>query len=430
MFHMGWFLSYNAAAWNSRWGGVTPSNWMKAERWVQMGVSLERAGFDYMMLEDGSFIPDVHRGSTQQALASGGNPKQDPMALVPLIGAATNRLGIIATTTTTFYPPYLAARLMATLDHLTNGRVGANLVTSHNLRTAQNYGMDDQIEHDVRYEMADEWIRCVRALWDSWEPGAVVMDEITGVFADASKVHRADFQGKWYSSRGPLNTMPGPQGNPVICQAGGSSAGREFAAKHADTVVASVASVEAMKAYRQDMDARLVANGRKPTDCKVLFVVSPVLADSSRAAEELAEAQLGSLEARRERALSALSFASGVDFSQFDLDAPVPTMETNAARSTMERLLGGDTGAEAKTLRELVEAAPQSIRLIGTPKDVAAQMGEQMAEVGGDGYLISGLVHPRFIAEIADGLAPALRKRGLIRNGYSHETLRENLLAF
>ncbi|MEV1294208.1 NtaA/DmoA family FMN-dependent monooxygenase [Pseudonocardia sp. NPDC049635] len=426
---MGWFLSYNAAAFGSRWG-VRPTEWMKPQQWVNMGVSLERAGWDYMMLEDASFIPDVHGGSMQQALASGTAPKHDPMALVPLIGAATSRLGIIATMTSTFYPPYLGARLMATLDHLTEGRVGLNMVTSHNLRTAQNFGMDGQIEHDERYRRADEWIRCVKALWDTWEPGAIVMDEVTGVFADHTKVHEANFQGEYYSSRGPLNTMPGPQGRPVICQAGGSPAGRAFAAEHADTVVASVGSVEAMKSYREDMDERLVAAGRKPTDCKVLFVVSPILADSQEMADELAEIQLGTVEQRRERALAALSFASGVDFTTFDLDAPVPEIHTNAARSTMQRLLGGDTGATAATLRELVEAPPQAIRVIGTPDAAAAQMGEYMQEAGGDGFLISGTVTPRFVAEIAEGLGGALRRRGLIRDGYSHEHLRDNLLAF
>ncbi|MFT4011351.1 MAG: NtaA/DmoA family FMN-dependent monooxygenase [Nocardioidaceae bacterium] len=427
---MGWFLSYNASAWRLRWGGDSRT-WMKPARWVQMGVSLERAGFDYMMLEDGSFIPDVYQGSTKSALASGSVPKHDPMALVPLIGAATERLGVIATMTTTFYPPYLGARLMATLDHLTQGRVGANLVTSHNLRSAQNFGLSEQVEHDERYRRADEWVRAVKALWDSWEPDAAVMDEETGVFADYTKVHRVDFEGEFYSTRGPLNTMPGPQGRPVICQAGGSPAGRAFAAQHADTVVASVGSVAAMKAYRTDMDDRLLGAGRKPSDCKVLFVVNPVLADTQRAAEDLAALQLGTPEQRIETGLSALSFASGVDFAAFDLDAPVPEMTTNAALSTMRRLLGGDNDIHGVTLRELLLAPPQAVRFVGTPDAVAAQMGETMAEVGGDGYLISsGAVTPRYVAEIADGLAPRLKRRGLIRDGYGYELFRENLLAF
>jgi FMN-dependent oxidoreductase (nitrilotriacetate monooxygenase family) len=404
--------------------------WTKADPWIDMGRSLERAGFDYMMLEDGSFIPDVHRGSTQASLATGGYPKQDPMTLVPLIGRATEHIGLITTVTSTFYPPFLAARLMSTLDSLTDGRAGANIVTSHNLRTAQNYGLDEQIEHDLRYEMADEWIRAVRALWNSWEPGAVIMDEQSGVFADASKVHHADFKGQWYSTRGPLNTVPSPQHNPVICQAGGSPAGRAFAAKHADTVVASVASVAAMKEYRMDMNERLIDAGRKPDDCKVLFVMTPVVGDTEDEAAAKFERTQGTIEQRIERNLSGLSFASGRDFSTFDLDSPLPDVTTNAARSSFERMLGSDLEEKPQTLRELVSQPPQTISIVGTADKVASTMGEYMEEAGGDGFLISGPTTRRSIHEVADQLAPKLRKRGLIRDGYSHQLLRDNLLAF
>ncbi|MCW2604682.1 MAG: dibenzothiophene desulfurization enzyme [Pseudonocardiales bacterium] len=429
MFHMGWFLSFNASGWQSPGAGSMTKEWMKADPWVDMGRSMERAGFDYMMLEDASFIPDVHRGSMEGALASGGSPKHDPMTLIPLIGRATKNLGIIATMTSTFYPPFLAARLLSTLDSLTDGRAGANLVTGHNLRTAQNFGLDEQIEHDVRYEMADEWVRVVRALWDTWEPGAVVLDEERGIFADHTKVHLADFKGQWYSSRGPLNTVPSPQHHPVFCQAGGSPAGRAFAAKHADTVVASVSSVEAMREYRADMDQRLIDNGRKPSDCKVLYVASPVLADSNEEADAKRERQLGTVEQRMERTLSALSFSTGIDFSKLDLDQPIPPVSTNAARSTTERLLGNGK-SEAKTLREHVSKDMPQIALVGTPDKVASIMGDMMEEAGGDGFLISGQVTRRFVGEVCEGLAPALRKRGLVRDGYSHTMLRENLQAF
>ncbi|MCW2602453.1 MAG: dibenzothiophene desulfurization enzyme [Pseudonocardiales bacterium] len=428
MFHMGWFLSFNAAGWNTPWNGIAGSEWTKAEPWIDMARSLERAGFDYMMMEDGSFIPDVHRGSMQQSLASGNLPKLDPMALMGVLGQETAHLGLIATVTSTFYPPYLAARLISTLDHLTNGRTGANVVTSHNQRTAQNYGLDEQPEHDLRYEMADEWLTVVKALWNSWEPGALVMDEETGLFADHTKVHSIDFKGKWFSSRGPLNSIPSPQQSPVICQAGGSPAGRNLAAKHADTIVASVASVEQMREYRADMDVRLAHAGRKRSDCKILFVASPVLADTQREAQDRYERMLGTEEQRIERALVGLSFASGVDFAAFDLDAPVPAMSTNAAQQPLQRRLGAD--AATKTLREIASGPRQEINLVGTPASVAIQMGEMMDEVGGDGFLISGQLTRRLIGEITEGLAPELRKRDLIRSAYSHEHLRDNLLAF
>ena len=180
-------------------------------------------------------------------------PKSDPVPLVPFLAYFTKRLGIVPTVTTSFYPPYLAARLGATLDHLTHGRVGLNIVTAHNDRAAQNFGLDRHYEHDLRYEMADEWMEVANRLWASWEPGAVVADPETGVFADHTKVHPINFEGRFYKCRGPLNTAPGPQGRPVICQAGGSPAGIAFAAKHADSVIAKVRGVAAAKSFRQRM---------------------------------------------------------------------------------------------------------------------------------------------------------------------------------
>nr|MDT0666593.1 LLM class flavin-dependent oxidoreductase [Micromonospora sp. DSM 115978] len=153
-------------------------------------------------------------------------------------------------------------------------------------RSAQNFGYDRHFEHDLRYDMAGEWVELADRLWDSWEPGAVVMDPRTEVFADYRKVRTVDFEGQYYKCRGPLNVPPGPQRRPVICQAGGSPAGREFAAKYADTVIAVPFGVEAMKAYRDDMSARMVANGRKPSDCKVLYLVSPVLGETDAEAQE------------------------------------------------------------------------------------------------------------------------------------------------
>ena len=221
-------------------------------------------------------------------------PKLDPMPLVPLLGRVTGGLGIVPTMCAAFYPPYLAARLAVTLDHLTRGRIGLNLVTAHNDRAAQNFGLDRHYEHDLRYEMADEWIEVVDRLWASWQPDAIVADTETGVFTDHRKVQPIDFAGRYYKSRGPLNAPAGPQGRPVICQAGGSAAGMAFAAKRADTIVARA------KAYRDQITALMAEHGRSEN-----------------------------LEPR----LAQLSFLSGIDFSRFDLDAPLPEINTNASRS-------------------------------------------------------------------------------------------------
>jgi FMN-dependent oxidoreductase (nitrilotriacetate monooxygenase family) len=350
------------------------------------------------------------------------------MPLVPLLAQASHRLGIVATMTTAFYPPYLAARLGATLDHLTHGRVGLNLVTAHNDRTAQNFGLERHHEHDLRYEMADEWMEVVDRLWASWEPGAVVADRETRIFADHTKIHPIDFEGRYYRCRGPLNMPAGPQGRPVICQAGGSPAGRNFAAKHADTIIARVRGAAAAKAFRADISARMAEYGRKPGDCKVLFSTAIVLGETLREAQEKKERLTAGLAANLDARLAALSFLSGQDFSKFDLDEPLPPVKTNASRSLTELYTSG-TGKE--TLRQmLLDPSSGGIDFVGTPDSVAAEMGEAMAEIGGDGFLFTENLTRRTISEIADGLASALKRRKLVRSAYSHEHFRDNLLAF
>lgn len=429
MFHMGWFLSYQVQSWNGQWSGRGATEWTQPDLYVDMARSLERAGFDYLMFEDGSFISDAYGSSMEYALSTARlAPKHDPLPLVAAVASHTRDIGLIASVTTTFYPPFLAARMLTTLDHISGGRIGANLVTSHNVRTAQNYGLAEQIEHDERYAMADEWVEVCNRLWGSWEPDAVLADTGQGVYADHTKVHPIDFEGKYYRCRGPLTTVPGPQGRPVLCQAGGSKAGKEFGAKHADTIIAQVTSIEQMKAYREDISALAVANGRRPQDVKVLFICTFTLTESDAQAAEARTAQAAAVEANVEANLAMMSFASGQDFSRLDLDAPLPRVQTNAARSTTAMLLDGHP--DGTTLRQVASKPMPILSFAGTPDVVAAEMGEVVAESGADGFLVSGRVDRRYIAEVTDGLAPALRKRGLIRDGYAHPTLRENLLAF
>lgn len=430
MFHMGWFLSYQVQSWRGTWSGAGATEWVKPDLYADMANSLERAGFDYLMFEDGSFVPDSYGSSPDYYLRNGViAPKHDPLALIAAISGRTRNIGLIATVTTTFYPPYLAARLLTTLDHLTDGRIGANLVTSHNIRTAQNYGLDEQIQHDERYTMAAEWIELVGELWQGWEPDSVQMDAINGVYTDPDKVRVSDFRGKYFASRGPLNTMPGPQNRPVICQAGGSPAGRDFAAKYADTIVAQSRGVDDMKAYRDDISRLAIKHGRKPTDIKVLFIASFVVADNDRLAQEIVDIADSNTEAIIEENLLAMSYGSGLDFSKFDLDAPIPEISTNAAQATTKFMLEG-RAAPGATLREIASKPAHGMRFHGSPDTIATQMGEVMEAVGGDGFLVQGEVNRRHIAEIADGLAPALKRRGLIRDRYTEPTFRENLLAF
>ena len=431
MFHLGWFVGYGfgVQSWNQPWSGTGGTEWSQPDLYVDMARSMERACFDYMMIEDSSCVPDIYGDSMESILRNAhGAPKHDPMALVPLIAAATKRLGIVATAATTFYPPYLLARLASTLDHLSAGRVGVNLVTASSDRAAQNYGLEKHFDHDKRYEMAHEWTDLVTKLWDSWEPDAVVLDAERGIFADHTKVHRVDFKGHYYSARGPLQTIASPQGRPVICQAGGSEVGKDFAARWADTIVSAVRGAGKMKAARTDMSERLRRFGRDPASAKMLYLIMPVLGETM----EEARAKHARIVAQRSReyefVLQTMSYASGIDFSKFDLDQPLPDVETNGHRSTIADFA---KAAKGKTLRELASfRTMESIELVGTPDSIAAEMGEAMQEAGGDGFLIGNVVERRQIAEICDGLVPALQKRGLMRKAYTHATLRENLLEF
>jgi FMN-dependent oxidoreductase (nitrilotriacetate monooxygenase family) len=402
---------------------------MRPEASIHLAKALERACFDYMMIEDGSFVADSYGGSPDYFLRNAYSvPKNDPMSLVPLIGQATKKLGIVATVTTSFYPPFLAARLGATLDHLTGGRFGFNLVTAHNDRSAQNYGLDKHYEHDLRYEMADEWLDVVNKLWLSWAPDAIVDDEVGGTFVDPDKVRPIHHEGRFYRCRGPLNTAPGPQVRPVICQAGGSPAGIAFAAKHADTIIARVNGVAAAKSYRETLAAHMATHGREPEECKLLFSFSTVLGETEKAAAEtkqrLDRAAASDIEAR----LAAMSYASGVDFSKFDLDQPVPPITTNAAQATTRALTAAPG---ARTLREVVsDPGTGGFDFCGSAETVARQMRDVSASIGGDGFLVSNAPTRRAIAEITDGLAPVLKRLGLTRREYAPGVFRSNLLAF
>jgi FMN-dependent oxidoreductase (nitrilotriacetate monooxygenase family) len=429
--HFGWFVGrgFSVQGWNQQWSGLIGADWMNLDIWLDLVRALDRACFDYVVIEDGAFVPDAYQGSSEWYLRNASTvPKNDPMPLVPLLGQATTHLGLVATMTTAFYPPYLAARLGATLDHLTQGRVGLNLVTAHNDRTAQNFGLERHHEHDLRYDMADEWIDVVSRLWNSWEPGAIVADRERGIFTDPARVHPIDFAGRYYKSSGPLNMPAGPQLRPVICQAGGSAAGRKFAAKHADTIIARARGIASAREYRDDVHQRMAASGRKPGACKILFSTSVVLGETMREAGEkkarLNAAPGSNMEAR----LAQLSFLSGVDFSKFDLDEPLPEVKTNASQ-TLTALY--TTGTGKTTLREmLLDPSSGGIDFVGTPDSVAGAMGEAMQEIGGDGFLFTESLTRRTIAEITDGLVPALKRYKLMQPAYAHKRLRDNLLGF
>jgi FMN-dependent oxidoreductase (nitrilotriacetate monooxygenase family) len=432
-FHLGLFLQGSSAqAWGEAWTGRIGETWMKPGLFVDVARALERACFDYVLLEDSSYIGESYAASREIYLHNGiAVPRQDPSVVATLMTAATSRIGIVPTFATFASPPYLLARLMASLDQVSDGRIGWNMVTGSSDYAARNFGLDQLPDHDLRYDMADEYMALVNQLWASWEPGAIVADTETGMLVDHTKVHQIDFEGRWYRSRGPLNAGPCPQGRPVIAQAGGSPRGRQFASLHADTIVSSTKGLDGMRAYRDDVRRRMVGHGRNPDDCKVLFLVAPIIAETTEDAQRLKARRTARVARQVDRKLAFLGKITNIDFAQFDLDKPVGALTTNGHQQTLDEF---KRKAGNRTLREAVAAYNEdggSVELCGSPDDVAAQMDEAMQQAGGDGFLFSMPdVSRRSIAEIEDGLVPALQRRGLMRKAYGHAQFRDNLLEY
>src|SRR5580704_10272023 len=433
-FHLAWFLQGSSAqAWGEEWTGNVGTSWMVPELFLDLARTLERACFDYVLIEDSSYVGESYGGSPaiylENAIAV---PRQDPSVVAALMSQATSRIGIVPTFGTYSHHPYLLARMIASLDQVSSGRIGWNAVTGSSDFAAMNYGLPGLPEHDARYDMADEYMAAVRALWGSWEPGAIVADRASGVFIDPTKVHHVNFEGKYFKTRGPLNSGPCPQGQPVIAQAGGSPRGRQFASRYADTIVAHTKGIAAMKAYRDDVRTRMMGHGRDPDTCKVLFLVAPIIGETEAEAQEKKQQRAARAEATIPDRLAHLGKVTNIDFGRFDIDKPLPDdVTTNGHQQTLDEFRRKAAGRSIRETMADHNATELSVELVGTPDSMAARMGEIMEEVGGDGFLFSMPdVNRRTLAEVEDGLVPALQARGLVRAAYAHTQFRDNLLEF
>lgn len=427
-FHLAWFTNFVIDEWLAPFSSAGGNPW-DGEFFLDFAKSLERACFDYIMFEDKLTIYEAYGGSMEAGLKGGFQvPKHDPAPLAAVIGAQTSHLGVVATMSTLGYPPFLLARLASTIDHLAGGRFGWNIVTSAEDTAAQNFGLDKLYEHDLRYEMAEEYMDLVNQLFESWDPDAVVMDYDTKTYADHTKVRTIDFDGKYYKCRGPLNTAPSPQGRPAYIQAGGSPRGRDFAARHADSIIAGAQGNAAKKAFRDDIRARAAKFGRDPDDIKVLFLFSAVMGET----EEEAQAKFKRYAEEESFIHSKLTLVSGfsdIDLSQFPLDQPLPLdLTTNGETASLMRFAQLGSG---KPLSQLVKE--DVVDVVGTPEQCADYMAQVMEEVGGDGFLIRDQmqhINRRTILEVTEGLVPALQRRGLVRTEYTGDTLRDTLREF
>jgi FMN-dependent oxidoreductase (nitrilotriacetate monooxygenase family) len=430
--HLGWFMNFTPGEWDNPlavggapWDGLF---------YVDMAKALERGCFDYIMIEDTLMVSEAYGGTAEITMKHALQvPKHDPSPLAAIIAAATRDLGVVATFSTLAYPPFMLARLCATLDHIAGGRFGWNIVTSGEDGAAQNFGMDKLPPRAQRYDMADEYVDLVCQLFNSWDADAVVMDRDTGTYADYRKVRPINFEGQFFKVRGPLNTVRAPQGQPVFVQAGGSPRGRAFAARHADSIIAIANGIDGMKQYRDDVRRHAVSFGRNPDDVKVLFLMYPILAETD--AEAQAKRQRMASDPRAiERALASIGTVTDIDFSRLPLDEPLPHLTTNGEQGSLDKFAQWGSG---KTLRQLAMdrygSAESEVDFCGSPETVAERMGQVAEAVGGDGFLISTpyqRTSRRFILEVTEGLVPALQRRGLARTAYSGGTLRQTLREF
>ena len=386
--------------------------------------TLERGKFDAFFMADHLAVLNMSMDALKRSATV---TSFDPLTLLPALAVVTERLGLVATASTTFEQPYIIARKFASLDHLSGGRAGWNLVTTANPDAALNFGMDDQMDHDERYRRAREFYDVVTGLWDSWADDAFVPDVAAGVFFDPAKMHVLDHKGPYFSVRGPLNIARAPQGWPVVVQAGASEAGRQIAAETAEVIFASAVRIEDARSLYADVKGRMPKLGRNPDHLKVLPGALVIVGDTVAEAQAK-HATLDSL-VHIDSALPNLSMRLGTDASKFDLDAPLPPIpETNAGRSGRQTAI--DLAArEGLTVRQLAQrgAGYGGLTMVGTPATIADQMEEWLMTNACDGFNIMFPFLPAGLEDFVDKVVPELQRRGLFRTEYEGTTLRENL---
>jgi FMN-dependent oxidoreductase (nitrilotriacetate monooxygenase family) len=352
----------------------------------------------------------------------------EPITMLSALAAATSHIGLVGTLTVSYSEPFNVARQFASLDHISGGRAGWNVVTSWLGDTAANFSKTEHPAHDVRYRIAAEYLDVVQGLWDSWEDDAHVGDKESGVFVDPDKLHRLDHHGEFFQVRGPLNIKRGPQGQPVIFQAGASDDGRNFAAKRADAIFTAAPSFEEGVSYYADVKERARGFGRNPDDLYVLPGISPIVGET----DDDAEARYREL-ASRESLETGFGFLSRTfddhDFRQYDLDGPFPDVAhigKNSQQSGANRILA-EVRAEKLTLRQVVErlATPRGA-FVGSPETIANALQAWFEQGAADGFVIFEALPGQF-ALFVEKVVPILQARGLFREEYEGATFRDSL---
>jgi FMN-dependent oxidoreductase (nitrilotriacetate monooxygenase family) len=407
-----------------RYPGAYPDANFNLRHLVRFAQKLEQGRFDAWFMADHLAVLNMPMAALKRSATV---TSFDPLTLLPVLATATQHLGLIATASTTFEPAYTIARRFASLDHISGGRAGWNLVTTSNPDAALNFGMTEQMDHDERYRRAREYFDVVTGLWDSWADDAFIHDVESGIFFDPARLHVLDHKGEFLSVRGPLNIARPVQGWPVIVQAGASDAGRQLAAETAEMVFAAGGPLaDAQKAYA-DIKGRAARYGRDPDHVKILPGCLVVVGDTVAEAREK-RALLDSL-VHPDSGVAALSIALGHDASGFDLDGPLPDIpESNASKSGRQRVIDR-ARRDNLTVRQLAQIAGSygGLAMVGTPVTIADQMEEYFHGGACDGFNIMFPHVPQGLDDFVDRVVPELQRRGLFRRDYEGRTLRENL---
>jgi FMN-dependent oxidoreductase (nitrilotriacetate monooxygenase family) len=430
---VGFMQAGNATVYAGSWRHPATEHGFLSQRYYQkLGRTLEDGCFDMMFFDDRLAMPGIYGGSVADAVRLGARPvKLDLSVVLGVVAGATEHIGLGATYSTTYYSPFHVARTFATLDHLSGGRAAWNVVTSVNDSEAQNYGVREQLDHDARYDRADEFLQATTGLWDTWEDDALILDRVNGYFADPDKVHELNHEGVWFSVRGPLTVPRSPQGRPVLLQAGSSGRGRDFAARWAELIFSGDPDIDIARAHYKDQKERVAAAGRDPESVKMLPMVYTVVGESRSQAEDREQLFLHEL-VDPQASLTLLSELMNHDFSGMALDAPI-TDDLIASVSGIRGLVQNirqHIGGQTVTLADLANHRAtllQGPRFVGTGTVVADQMEEWLTGDACDGFVIAATHTPGAYEDVVRLVVPELQRRGVFRDRYRGETLRDNL---
>ncbi|HJU20241.1 MAG TPA: LLM class flavin-dependent oxidoreductase [Stellaceae bacterium] len=398
------------------------------EYWQDLARLAERGKFDGIFLADIVGVYDVYEGSPGASIVNAVQiPVNDPMMVVPVMAAVTEHIGFGVTANLTYEPPYLFARRLSTLDHLTRGRMGWNIVTGYLDSAARGMGLSVQPDHDQRYDVADEYMAVVYRLWEaSWEDDAVLRDKANRIFADPAKIHRVRHIGRHYQVDAIHLTEPSPQRTPVLYQAGSSTRGREFAATHAECIFVNGPDKQITRGIVADIRARAEAHGRNPHDVLIFLGRTAVVGRTRREAEEKYREyhQYASIEG----ALAHFSSSTGIDLSRYGMDEPIRYVKNDAMNSAVEAITR--LSAEPWTLRRIIGQMGLGSRtppIVGSAEEVADALIAWVEETGIDGFNLSRIVTPESLRDFVDLVVPILQERGVHKRDYPPGTLREKL---